>query len=278
MALEPGNEGRLTGARSPARETMQYLNEGDPPDRGRVKTLGILQLAHAPLSHRGTLGDVKTFGYPVTFLQVREAWLEAVIRGDDAAGQAFVAGARRLVECGVAAVMTNCGLTSIFQKRLAGAVKVPVATSPLLQLPLIEALLAENKSIGVLTYDSTRLAEKFLTAAGYEGRRSRIVIAGIEGTSAWTELAKPEPEVDANALETDLLAVTGRLLEQDPGIGALLLECGAFCPHAGRLRVVTGLPVFDFVTLADHLMASVATSSVRPPLVPNSDQSTGIGA
>lgn len=55
----------------------------------------------------------------------------------------------------------------------------------------------------------------------------------------------------------DLLAVAERMLEEEPDIGALLLECGAFCPHAAKLRLVAGLPVFDFVTLASSLMASV---------------------
>lgn len=220
-------------------------------------TLGILQLAHAPLCYPGTLGDPRTFACPVSFHQVGAASLEAVIRADDAAGDGFVAGARALAERGAAAIMTNCGLTVVFQERVASSVNVPVATSSLLQLSLIGALLPEGKKIGLLTYDSARLAGDVLIAAGYRGRRSDLVIAGIEGTGAWAELAKPAPDVRAADLEKDLLAVTKRMLEEEPDTGALLLECGAFCPHAGKLRVVTGLPVFDFVTLATTLMASV---------------------
>lgn len=230
------------------------------PDMTESPTLGVLQLAHVPLSYPGTLGYPQTFAYPVAFLQVEAAWLEAVMRIDDAVGDGFVAGAKQLAERGVAAITTNCGLTAVFQDRIANAVSVPVATSSLMQLPLLAALLPKWKRIGILTYDAARLGENVLVAAGYRGRRSDVAIAGIEGTKAWAELATPAPDVEPARLETDLLAVVRRLVEREPHIGALLLECGAFCPYASKLRAATGLPVFDFMTLNDYLMASVATA------------------
>ena len=226
-------------------------------------TLGILQLAHAPLEFPGTLGNPRTFAYPVEYLQVGSAWLDAVISVDRSAGDGFIAGAQHLAERGVAVIITNCGLTSVFQDRLANAVSVPVATSSLLQLPFLHALLPREKRIGILTYDSNRLGEGVLRAAGYHGDLTEMAIAGIEGTDAWGELARPTPCVEPGSLESDLLNIAATMLDREQNVGALLLECAAFCPFAGKLRLTTELPVLDIVTLADHLMASVAATSTR---------------
>ena len=53
----------------------------------------------------------------------------------------FIAAAQDLVDLGAEAITTNCGFLSLFQAELAAAVGVPVATSSLMQVPWVQAML-----------------------------------------------------------------------------------------------------------------------------------------
>ena len=53
----------------------------------------------------------------------------------------FIEAGRELVAQGADGLTTNCGFLSLFQAELAAAVQVPVATSSLMQAPLIQRLL-----------------------------------------------------------------------------------------------------------------------------------------
>ena len=52
---------------------------------------------------------------------------------------AFLAAAAELVDDGAEAITTNCGFLSLFQAELAAHVRVPVATSALIQVPWVQA-------------------------------------------------------------------------------------------------------------------------------------------
>jgi Asp/Glu/hydantoin racemase len=221
---------------------------------GGTGTLGILQLENRPMTVPGAMGHPGTFAYPVR----RGAWVDGVVRGDPDLAGAYVEAARALEQGGVAAITTNCGFSVLYQAALREAVAVPVASSSLLLCPLVSSLAPGHGKIGVLTYDARHLGERHLRAAGFTGEVSSVVVAGIEGTASWAELGKPEPAVDATRLAADVREAAARLLITHPEVGALLLECAAFTPFAAQIRADAGRPVFDLVTLADALMASVA--------------------
>ena len=63
-----------------------------------------------------------------------------------------------LVRQGAEAITTNCGFLAIFQKELAAHVKVPVATSALLQFPWIQATLPPGKRVGIITVSKPTVA------------------------------------------------------------------------------------------------------------------------
>jgi Asp/Glu/hydantoin racemase len=124
-------------------------------------------------------------------------------------------------------------------------------------------LLPAGRAIGVLTYDARSLTAAHLRAAGMAGDDVPIAIAGIDGSDAWAELQRPEPNPKVEQLERDVLAAARQLLDAHPEISLILLECAAFCAVAPSVRAATGRPVFDFVTLANLLMASVTDPTER---------------
>jgi hypothetical protein len=218
--------------------------------------LGILQLENRPLTIPGSLADPGRFAYPIRGRVVPGARVDTVVGGDPALAAAYVAGARALEADGATAITTNCGFTVLYQRAMSGAVSIPVAASSLLLLPLLLATLPPGRRIGLLTYDAARLSARHLEAAGVRGGDERIAVAGIDGSRSWKALAGPVPEVTPEDLATDVLAAVRSLRRAHPDVGSLLLECAAFCPVTARVRAETALPVLDFVSLADVVMAA----------------------
>ena len=219
--------------------------------------LGILQLANRPSSLPGATGAASSYAYPVRFLQVPGAWVEAVVGDDDAILDVYLDCARQLEREGVAAITSNCGFTARFQGPVSAAVGVPVALSSLQLVPFVAALVPPGRRVGVVTYDAAKLTERHCQGAGWSAADTPVAITGIEGSETWTELAKPEPDLDPGRLRQDVLAATRALLHAHPDIAALVLECAAFPPATAMVRRETGLPVADYITLSDMLMAMV---------------------
>jgi hypothetical protein len=228
--------------------------------------LGILLLENAPLTLPGALGNPQTFASPPLYRTVPGARVDNVVRGDPAVLEAYVESARAVERDGAAAIITNCGFTVLYQAGLSRAVSVPVAASSLLLLPLMARLLPPGRSLGVVTYDARQLRARHLQAAGRPARSTAVRVAGIEDTESWAELARPEPRVTHEGLARDVLAAVHRLVGDHPEVASLLFECAAFCPVTSLVRAEVRRPVFDFVTLADVLVASVTGGrSAGPP-------------
>jgi hypothetical protein len=147
---------------------------------------------------------------------------------------------------GADGIVTNCGFLSLFQAELATACGVPVATSSLMQAPLIERLLPPGRRVGILTVSEASLTPEHLTAAGVA---LDTPVAGTDGGREFTRvLLGNEPELDVAAAERDVLEAGDRLVARHPEVGALLLECTNMCPYGRALRDRLGLPVFDMAS------------------------------
>ena len=161
----------------------------------------------------------------------------------------FITAARELVADGVDGITTNCGFLSLFQEELAAAAGVPVATSSLMQAPLIQATLPPARRVGILTISADTLTEEHLRKAGVpEG-------TPVMGTDNGREFSRVilgnEEELDVELARQDLIDAGRALSEANPDLGAILLECTNMVPYAADINKATGLPVFSiysFVT------------------------------
>src|SRR5215212_378507 len=128
--------------------------------------LGILMLEARFPRIPGDMGNGTTWPFPVLFRVVRGASPEKVVlNGATGLLQDFVAAATDLVDLGAEAITTNCGFLSIFQREIAAAVGVPVATSSLMQVPWVQATLPPGRRVGVLTISAATLTPAHLEAA-----------------------------------------------------------------------------------------------------------------
>jgi hypothetical protein len=83
-------------------------------------------------------------------------------------------------------------------------------------------------------------------------------ICGLEACSAWnTIFTNPEADVDLDAIEREVIGTALAALAKHPNIRAFVLECTDLPPFSAAIRSQTGLPVFDFITLANYVHATI---------------------
>jgi len=226
--------------------------------------LGILMLDARFARIPGDMGNALTWPFPVLYRIVPDATPKRVVQ-ESAAGllPAFTLAARELVQLGAEAITTNCGFLSLFQRELADAVNVPVATSSLLQVTAVQAVLPPGRRAGVITIDSSTLSDAHLRAAGVPLDTPR---AGVEsGRELHRVLVRGEKtDLDVALAEQDVLDAGRRLMRAHPGVGAIVLECTNMPPYAAALQAELGVPVYDVYSLIAWFHAGLRPRTFSP--------------
>ncbi|MGK7861799.1 aspartate/glutamate racemase family protein [Falsiroseomonas sp. E2-1-a4] len=215
--------------------------------------LGILMLEARFPRIPGDMGNGTTWPFPVLFRVVRGATPEKVVlQGARGLLPDFIEAARDLVGLGAEAITTNCGFLSLFQAELAAAVQVPVATSSLMQVPWVQAMLPPGKRVGVVTVNSSSLTPAHLRAANVP---LDIPVQGTEGGREFFRvlIQSEASDMDVALAEQDILDAGRALVARHPEVGAIVLECTNMPPYAAALQAELGLPVYDIYTLVNWL-------------------------
>jgi Asp/Glu/hydantoin racemase len=227
--------------------------------------LGILMLETQFPRIPGDIGNATTWPFPVQYRVVRSATPELVVRNDARElVDLFIDAARDLVASGCDGITTNCGFLSIVQDQLAEALPVPVATSSLMQVPLVQAMLPAGKRAGILTISKETLTDAHLKAANVP---LDTPIVGTEGGKVFTrDILGDAPEIDFAACLEDMQQAARQLVTDHPDVGAIILECTNMTPYAAEVRRITGLPVFSIYTFARWFHQSLVPDRFSPHL------------
>lgn len=219
--------------------------------------LGILMLEARFPRIAGDMGNGETWPFPVLFRVVRGASPERVVlQGAPGLLPDFIAAARDLVDLGAEAITTNCGFLSIFQREIAAAVGVPVATSSLMQVPWVQATLPPGKRVGLVTVSGSSLTPAHLASAGVPADTPFVGTEG--GKEFFRVLIKGEKQdMDVAAAERDIVEAGKGLVARHPDIGAIVLECTNMPPYAAALREAIGLPVYDIYSMITWFHAGI---------------------
>ncbi len=194
--------------------------------------LGILMLDTQFPRIVGDVGHAASWRMPVRYRVVRGASPQRVVRDNDPVLlQPFIEAAQALVAEGAAAITTSCGFLLRFQAALQAALPVPVWTSSLLALPALRAP-------GVITVDAQSL-----------GPIDGVPVEGLApGCLLQRTLLEDLPTLDANAAEADTVAAATRLVQHQPQIENIVLECTNLPPYATAIAHATGRPVHHLMT------------------------------
>jgi hypothetical protein len=219
--------------------------------------LGILMLEARFPRIPGDMGNATTWNFPVLFKVVKGASPDLVVRKRAAGTNSdFVEAARELVSLGARGITTNCGFLSLFQREMAAACGVPVAASSLMQAETIQRLLPAGQRVGILTVSASTLSKDHLAAANVPPD------APIVGTDGGREFSRvildDEPELDVDLARLDLLDAATKLVDQNPDVGAILLECTNMSPYSAAIRRATRRPVFDMYNFVTWFHGAIA--------------------
>lgn len=219
-------------------------------------TVGILMLDARFPRIPGDMGNAATWPFPVHYKVVREASPDRVVRrGASGLLDAFIAAARELALDGVDGITTNCGFLSLFQEDLASAVGIPVATSSLMQVGLVNRLLPRGKRAGILTISGSTLTQAHLDKAGVP---QGTPIGTTEGGREFTRvILEGELELDVEAARADNVEAALALSAAHDDLGAIVLECTNMIPYAADIRSATGLPVFSMLSFVSWFQSSL---------------------
>lgn len=214
----------------------------------------------------GDVAHASTFLFPVLYEVVAGASPQHVVE-EAAAGllDSFVAAVQRLHAQGVAGIATCCGFLAIYQRKLAAAVPVPVATSSLLQIPQVLRVLGPGYKVGVLTTNGSTLSDRHFDGVGIsQEERGQLVILGLERTRhLYPVIIGGRHELDVARACEEVVQVAKDAVANDPKIAAFVFECTNLPPYAAAVQSATGRPVFDAVTLVNWMHSAVRASTYR---------------
>jgi Asp/Glu/hydantoin racemase len=209
----------------------------------------------------GDMGNALTWPFPVLYRVVSGATPEKVVlKGAEGLLPDFLAAAQELVGLGAEAITTNCGFLSLFQRKLAAHLRVPVASSSLMQVPWVQSTLPPDRRVGILTVCRATLTSAHLEAVGIH---LDTPIAGTEnGREFYRVLIKAESmEMDVNLAQKDVLEAGRDLISKNPSIGAIVLECTNMPPYAAALQAELGLPIYDIYSMISWFHAGLRPRS-----------------
>lgn len=218
--------------------------------------VGILMLeTRFPRVH-GDIGNGSTWPFPVMLRSVHGASLDQVVnKRADGLLDTFVKAGFELIAQGADGITTSCGFMSLFQQELADQLPVPVASSSLMQVSLVNRMLGGGKRAGVITIKKQSLSEDHLRSVGVP---LDTPIMGTEHGVEFTRAVLGDEERLNTRLATKDLVKTGLMLKENhPDVGAIILECTNMAPYAAAIRQATGLPVYSIYSFVQWFQAGL---------------------
>ncbi len=229
-------------------------------------SVGILMLEARFPRLPGDMGNATSWPFPVHYKIVRGASPDKVVRRRaEGLLVPFIEAAKELVADGVDGVTTNCGFLSLFQAELSAAVGVPVATSSLMQVNMVQALLPQDQKVGIVTISKESLTAAHLKAANVP---ADIPVIGTEGGREFSRvILENEDRMDVGKARDDMLDAGRMLLSEHPTVGAIVLECTNMVPFARDMRKELGVPVFSIHSFIQWFQSGLTPVGFVPDLV-----------
>jgi hypothetical protein len=228
----------------------------------RPKMLGILSLDTAFPRIKGDVGAPDTFDFPVRHATVSGSLVDDIVhRGSDELFPRFVQAAQELVEQGCTGIATTCGFLVRWQRELTAELDVPVLTSALLMLPLVQRCLPRHRKVGVVTYSAAALSPQVLDAAGGD---PFTPIEGVDPAGYFGRAIRHgTAHLDPGPMSEDVVAAARRLVSTHKDVGAIVLECANMPPYRDAVVAATELPVFDAAQLITWFHEGITGSARR---------------
>jgi hypothetical protein len=223
--------------------------------------LGIIILDDVYPGFPGDVRNASAYPFPIQYEIAEGVDIKQLVRGDQKEEllEPVLKAARKLERMGCRGIAAECGYFAWFQKEIADAVTVPVFASSLLQVPLAQTIIGNDKVVGILVAEGDQLHDRHLTSAGVRLGTNYVVHGAKDDgkcpqfDSLWTKDLRPDiPTATYSEAEQDIVSVAMAFATAHPSMGAMVLECTGFQPFARAIQREIGMPVFSWSTLLDY--------------------------
>lgn len=251
---------------NPEERDYGYLGKGDDNRTFRIKQgqvvagypIGILVLDVWYPIIPGNVANATTYDFPVLLKLIPGSKQTRVHSGDPTLLDDIIAAGKELERDGVRAICGACGYLGNFQSQVAKALDVPVFLSSLVQVPFICAGLKPGQKVGVLCADGPSLTPAILKNCGVADPGVCVVKGVGEEPQFSAILHSDRGHFDNAGVREEVVRAAVRMVEQNPEIGAMLLECSDMPPYSSDVQRAVNLPVFDFITMIKWVHSAVA--------------------
>jgi Asp/Glu/hydantoin racemase len=225
------------------------------------ESIGILILDAAYPCVPGNVGNACTFNFPVRYKVVKNASIDRLLnQRDPALLQPFIDAARELQTEGVKAITGACGFMALFQRQVADSVDIPVFLSSLLQVRFIHPMLPNGRKIGIISANSSVLTPEHFAGVGITSDIP-LVLAGMENQTEFRDAVLLEKgSLDSDQIQREVVDVAVEMVQKNPDIGAIILECSDLPPYAAAIQAAVNRPVFDFITMINYVHSALVRS------------------
>ena len=219
--------------------------------------LGVIMFKGITPRIPGDLGHAETLDYHIRYEVLDTVGFMNLVEGSERAKGELIAAAKRLEARGVRAVTGDCGLLVRYQQEIACMLKVPFFSSSLLLVPLIWQLQGKQGKIGIVTGHSDLLTQEHLHLAGIP-ENIPLAIAGMEKSKEFTKVViDGAPELNVDMMKDGVLEVCRELVNKNPKVRSLVLECSNLSSFAKDIYDEINLPVYDVIGLAKLVLDAV---------------------
>jgi len=235
---------------------MLYKAKKGQSSYGEAIGIILLDMSFAPFIP-GDVANATTYSFPVKFKKVDGLTIERMFSKDISFLNRVIDAGKELVDAGVRAITGDCGFMALFQEEVAKQLDVPVFLSSLLQLPFLTQIIGEGRKVGVITANSKILDDDLLRSVGIVNTDS-IYIKGLEDKENFRDgILRECGWLDSKKIEDEVVEAAKEMVNDDPKIKIILLECSDLPPYGRAVQEAVDLPVFDFVTMINYVYSGI---------------------
>ncbi len=227
------------------------------------EAIGILLLDSPVPFIPGDVANATSYDFPVRYKKVDGFTVKRALEGDEGIYAQLLSAGRDLKNNGVRAITGDCGFMSLHQNRLKNDLDIPVFLSSLLQIHFIRQLLPDASKIGIITASQVNFSEQFLKKIGIQDTTG-LALTGLEDCPEFRSAVLDEKgSLNSGIIESEVLDTAQALLNKYKDIRAILLECSILPPYSKKVAEITGLPVFDYMTMINFVFNAVVKQSYK---------------
>jgi len=219
-------------------------------------SIGIMVLDTGFTRLPGDIAHAATWRFPVQYHIVKNVRPRDVIEGRaENVLSAFTRAIDELTALGVDGIATSCGFLSLLQPQLRAHSRIPLVSSSLMQIPMVQQTLPAGRTIGIIVSDKNALTHKHFTNIGVEPNLP-VTALDVDGPIL-TNMRMNELNPSYAQQEAEILELVASMLARDPALGAIVCECANLAPYSHAIRARFCLPVYDIVSLVEWFHAGL---------------------